>query len=72
VLVQAVAGNAALPDEIMAEVFERAGGPLLRTFCPADQEPDLSPGLACGPLVIIWAPLVSISARAVGMVPVSR
>ena len=26
VLVQAVAGNAALPDEIMTEVFERADG----------------------------------------------
>jgi hypothetical protein len=36
VLVQAVAGNAALPDEIMAEVFERAGGPLfLEELTPA-------------------------------------
>ena len=35
-LVQAVAGNAALPDEIMAEVFERAGGPLfLEELTPA-------------------------------------
>ena len=41
VLVQAVAGNAALPDEIMTEVFERADG--VPAVCRRAD--------ACGPLV---------------------
>ena len=43
---------------------------LSRTFCCADQEPDLSPGLVCGPLVTTTVPLVLIYARAAGMVAI--
>jgi hypothetical protein len=44
---------------------------LSRTFCRADQEPERSLGLACGPLVITSAPLVLIWARAFGMAAIA-